>query len=75
MSLVDRPAPSLFRAERREYRLISWISFPVFLAMSVLSRLLPASMRPIPLERGRFFQIVADARETAHSVLPHAFMR
>lgn len=76
MSLVEhRHAPSLFRAERREYRLIYAFSFPLFLAMALISRLVPASVRPIPFERGHFFKVVADARETAHSVLPHAFMR
>lgn len=76
MSLVStRHAPSLFSSERREYRLIYALSFPLFLAVAFLSRLLPVSVRPLPFERGRFFSVMSDARRAAHSVLPYAFMR
>ncbi|MDY8108481.1 hypothetical protein U0C82_04850 [Fulvimarina sp. 2208YS6-2-32] len=75
MSLVTRHAPSLFSSERREYRLTYALSFPLFFAVALMSRFLPASMRPLPFERGRFFAVMADARQTAHSVLPYAFMR
>ncbi|MER0238634.1 hypothetical protein [Fulvimarina sp. MAC8] len=75
MSLMNRHAPSLFSSERREYRLIYALSFPLFVAVALLSRLLPASLRPLPFERGRFFAVLSDARQAAHSVLPFAFMR
>ncbi|WP_116681855.1 hypothetical protein [Fulvimarina endophytica] len=76
MSLVTRHAsPSLFSSERREYRLMFALSFPLFLAVALLSRVLPASVRPLPFEPGRYLSVLSDARRAAHSVLPHAFMR
>ena len=75
MNLVNRHPVSLFQSERQEYRLMYAFSFPVFLGVSLLSRLVPARIRPIPFARGSFFAVVSDARAAAHSVLPYAFMR
>ena len=75
MSIVNRHPVSLFQSERQEYRLIYALSFPLFLGVSLLSRLVPAKLRPIPFAHGSFFAVVADARATAHSILPYAFMR
>lgn len=75
MSLTNRHTGSLFRAERQEYRLIYALSFPLFLAVSLISRLLPPRLRPLPFEPGSYFAVLSDARATAHSVLPYAFMR
>ncbi|MEX6504846.1 hypothetical protein [Jiella sp. M17.18] len=75
MSLVNHAGSALFRSERQEYRIIYALSFPLFLAVALISRILPSRLRPIAIERGGYFQVIGDARAAAHSVLPYAFMR
>ncbi|TPW29598.1 hypothetical protein [Pararhizobium mangrovi] len=65
---------SAFAEERREYRLLYAISFPLFAATAALSRILPEHLRPMAIENGHFWTVLADARNAAHSVLPYAFM-
>lgn len=74
MSLVQRPDISLFSSERREYRLIYFATFPLFLVVAALSRLLPTGVRSLTTQREGLSSILSEARATAHSVLPHAFM-
>ncbi|MCQ0989637.1 hypothetical protein [Jiella marina] len=75
MSLVQRHGLSLFRAEKQEYRMVYALTFPLFFAVALVSRVLPARLRPIPFGNGGFFAVFRDARAAAHSVLPYAFMR
>ena len=75
MSLVNRHPISLFQSERQEYRLIYALSFPLFVGVAILSRLMPERLRPIPFASGSFFAVLRDARAAAHSILPYAFMR
>ncbi|MCB8839099.1 hypothetical protein [Aurantimonas sp. VKM B-3413] len=75
MSLVHHEGSALFRSERQEYRIIYALSFPLFLAVALISRFVPARLRPIAVEPGSYFAVFSDARAAAHSVLPYAFMR
>lgn len=58
--------------ETAESRLIFLVSFPVFLAAALLSRLLPPSVRPGFAAGGR--SVVAEARAAANTCIPFAFM-
>lgn len=75
MSLVERHGLSNFRADQQEYRILFAVTYPIFLAVALVSRLLPARLRPLPTERGGVFAVFRDARAAANSVLPFAFMR
>ncbi|MAU98950.1 MAG: hypothetical protein CMP81_24220 [Fulvimarina sp.] len=75
MSLVERHGLSQFRAEQQEYRIVYAVTYPIFLAVALASRLLPARLRPIPFENGGAFAVFRDARAAANAVLPFAFMR
>ena len=53
-----------------EQRLLLALSFPVFLAAALLSRLSPAARPPV----GGRKSVLAEAREAAHTCIPFAFM-
>ena len=74
MSMVTS-RDALRRSDRRDYHLAFAALFPFFLATALLSRLLPAFARPMPIAQGRYFAVVSDAWRTASRVLPQAFMR
>ncbi|WAP67436.1 hypothetical protein [Jiella pelagia] len=75
MSLVERHDLSHFRADKQEYRIVYAVTFPIFLAVALVSRLLPARLRPTPYGNGGVLAVFRDARAAANSVLPFAFMR
>ncbi|MBO0661742.1 hypothetical protein LQ948_04085 [Jiella sp. MQZ9-1] len=75
MSLVERSGLSQFRAERQEYRMVFAVTFPIFFTVALVSRLLPARLRPTPFGQSGVFAVFRDAKAAAHSVLPYAFMR
>ncbi|MBO0903095.1 hypothetical protein [Jiella sonneratiae] len=75
MSLVERHGLSNFRAEQQEYRLVYAVTFPIFLAVALVSRLVPARLRPTQFGHGGLFAVFRDAKAAANAVLPFAFMR
>lgn len=56
--------------ETIEQRLLLALSFPVFLAAALLSRLAPGARRPA----GKRKSVLAEARQAAHTCIPFAFM-
>ncbi len=56
--------------ETVEQRLLLALSFPVFLAAALLSRVTPAARRPT----GGRLSVLAEARQAAHTCIPFAFM-
>ncbi|MEL6478944.1 MAG: hypothetical protein AAFR17_16555 [Pseudomonadota bacterium] len=63
--LTPRP---LSRAKERDYRVIFYCSFPLFLAVALVMRLLPwdgAGRRP---------GVLSEARSMANTIIPFAFM-
>ncbi len=75
MSLVERHGLSHFRAERQEYRILFAVTYPIFLAVALVSRLMPARLRPAACGDGGVLAVFRDAKAAAKSVLPFAFMR
>ena len=59
------------RSDRREYLFYYVATYPVFLLIATLSRLLPRAWRPFA-SGGR--SVFGDARAAAHTVLPCVFM-
>lgn len=59
-----------------EFRLIYAAGFVYFLLIALIARLMPRHYRPSPMARTvRRRSIIAEARETASSLVPFAFMR
>ena len=75
MSLVERHGLSHFRAEQQEYRIVYAVTYPIFLCVALVSRLLPVRLRPTPSENTGVLAVFRDAKAAANSVLPFAFMR
>lgn len=76
MPALMKPATcrSVFSDEEKQYRRIYLACFPLFLVVAIITRLLPPAWRPFPRAPGRRRSILAEAREAAHSTIPHAFM-
>ena len=51
------------------------VTYPIFLVVALVSRLMPARLRPFPFENVGPLAVFRDARAAANSVLPFAFMR
>jgi len=72
----DSSRLSLRRQEAREFRLLYWLCFAVFLPIAALARLLPGKRR----ERGNALaglrrSVFAEARASAGTLIPFAFMK
>ncbi len=71
-SSTDRPCSAHNRQESIEYRSLMVLAFLLFLAIATVSRLVPKEWRP--LATGQSESIIAEAKRTAHTVVPFAFM-
>jgi hypothetical protein len=67
-------APVLWAQERRQYRLLFFVIFVVFLIITPLARLLPSRWRPWPPVGGARLALIAEARAMTHRILPFAFL-
>ena len=73
MADIARPDLSELRQrDRLEFRLLLWGTFLVCLPIALVSRALPAQMRPF---RCRGKSVIGEAREAANTIAPFAFMR
>mgnify|MGYP006271319097 CR=1 FL=1 len=61
--------------DRMEFRLLIAVAMLWFLVVAALSRLLPRSWRPLTGSAPRHESLFAEARRTAYTVIPYAFMR
>ena len=65
---------TLWDQERRQYRLIFWVTFMILLIITPFARLLPNHWRPWPAASGRHLSLVAEARAVTQRVLAFAFL-
>ncbi len=61
--------------DRIEFRLLIAVSLLWFLVVAAVSRLLPRKLRPLSSRAARGESLFAEARRTAYTVIPYAFMR
>ena len=61
--------------DRIEFRLLIAVSLLWFLVVAAVSRLLPRKLRPLSSRAVRGESLFAEARRTAYTVIPYAFMR
>ncbi len=61
--------------DRIEFRILIAVSMMWFLLVAAVSRLLPRSCRPLAGSAPRHESLFAEARRTAYTVIPYAFMR
>ena len=64
----------LARPDANAFRLLIAMSVFCFLIVAVVSRLLPRSLRPLGVGHASE-SCLQEARRTAHTVIPYAFMR
>lgn len=76
MSLADHRSTSrpMRITERWEFRALVVVTYPLFLAVACLSRLLPRRLRFTPTGVGGRMSVFTEARQAAHTTLPFAFM-
>jgi hypothetical protein len=60
--------------DRLEFRLLIAIAVPWFLFVAAASRLLPRAWRPLA-SSGAQESLLTEAKRTAYTVIPYAFMR
>jgi hypothetical protein len=60
--------------ERWQFKALVVLTYPLFLAVTLLSRLAPRRPRFMPTTVGRRMNVFAEARAAAHTTLPFAFM-
>jgi hypothetical protein len=61
--------------DRIEFRLLIAVSLLWFLVVAAISRLLPRNRRPLSSGAVKGESLFAEARRTAYTVIPYAFMR
>ena len=62
------------RQESVEYRCLLVLAFLLFLAIATLTRLMPKEWRPLAAAADQPESVIAEAKRTAHTVVPFAFM-
>jgi hypothetical protein len=60
--------------ERWEFHALVFVTYPLFLAVTLLSRVMPRRFRFMPTGAGGRMSVFAEARAAAHTTLPFAFM-
>lgn len=71
MATADLDRPTLRRQKATEFWLYFIATYPFFLVIAVVSRLLPRAHRPFGAHRGSVF---SEAKAAAYTVLPFVFM-
>jgi len=72
----DSPKMALRRQEARESQLLYWLCFTVFLVIAVFARILPGKRSASGNElAGVRHSIFAEARASARTLIPFAFMK
>ena len=72
----DSPSLALRRQEAREFRLLYWLCFMIFLVVAAMTRLLPAGRRGSADQlAGVRRSVFAEARAAAGTLIPFAFMK
>ena len=65
----------LERSEFREFRVLLAFALVLFFCISALSRVLPRAWRPLASKQGPAESVFEEAKRTAYTVIPYAFMR
>jgi hypothetical protein len=60
--------------DRWQFILLVAVTYPMFLALTLLSRLMPGKLRFMPTDVAGHGSVFAEARAAAHTTLPFAFM-
>jgi len=68
-------APGLGRGEFREFRVLLAFAMVLFFCIAALSRVLPRAWRPLASKQGPTESVFEEAKRTAYTVIPYAFMR
>jgi len=72
----DSSKLTLKRQEAREFRLLYWLCFAVFLVIAAVARVLPGKRRGSGNElAGVRRSVFAEARASAGTLIPFAFMK
>ncbi len=74
---VEKSGGSLSRLKKREaveFRLLFLLTFPVFLAAAVLSRIIPGQRRSRAGGGHTGRSVIAEAKAAANTCIPFAFM-
>lgn len=67
---------TLRRQEAREFRLLYWVCFTIFLVVAVCARVLPGRRHDSDTKlAGVRRSVFAEARASASTLLPFAFMK
>lgn len=74
MAISTQDMTRLKTETQSEFRLIYMAAFLYFLTVALVSRMLPRSRRPHLAGQSGSMSIIAEARATARSVVPFAFM-
>lgn len=69
-----RQQRNLRLTERWQFRALVVLTYPLFFAVTLLSRLAPRRLRFMPTAVGQRMNVFAEARAAAHTTLPFAFM-
>ncbi|MEM6301707.1 MAG: hypothetical protein AAF991_04420 [Pseudomonadota bacterium] len=69
----DRAAVGVRRTDRRDFQWLLALSVLLFLLVSVLTRWLPRSLRPLAGPKGSGESCLAEAKRAANAVVPYAF--
>jgi hypothetical protein len=75
-SKQSRSGMTLWQHEAREFRLLYWVSFFIFLVAAAVSRVLPGQRNGgftgvVSVRRS----VIAEARASAQTLIPFAFMK
>jgi hypothetical protein len=61
-------------SERWQFKALVVLTYPLFLTVTLLSRLAPRRLSFMPTAVGQRMGVFAEARAAAHTTLPFAFM-
>lgn len=77
LNAIDKrsAAGAFSRGETFEFRLLLGFALVLFFLVAVLSRLLPRAWRPLAAGSDPGESVFAEAKRTAYTVIPLAFMR
>jgi len=71
----DSAKLTLRRQEAREFRLLYWVCFVIFLVVAAFARVLPGRRASDTRLAGVRRSVFAEARASASTLIPFAFMK
>ena len=77
LNAIDRRSSvtDFSRGETREFRMLLGFALVLFFVVALASRLLPRAWRPLASGSDPGESVFAEAKRTAYTVIPLAFMR